>query len=159
MSAEESKAIEDMNHEELLAALPKLREEAAKADTRVHAAAERIRETADVPTYVDVHGDHLVVDVTGTEKAMKLLSRLHIPLEHVQGAKADPEIEHTLWRGWRIPGVHLPGVRFYDVHGRRDKTIVIHLKDENYDWLVVEVPDPVEVVRTVNEALDAARRS
>jgi hypothetical protein len=25
--------------------------------------------------------------------------------------------------------------------------------------LVVEVPDPVEVVRTVNEALDAARRS
>ena len=159
MSAEESKAIEDMNHEELLAALPKFREEAAKADTRVHAAAERIRETADVPTYVEVHGDHLVVDVTGTEKAMKLLSRLHIPLEHVQGAEADPEIEHTLWRGWRIPGVHLPGVRFYDVHGHRDKTIVIHLKDDTHDRLIVEVQDPAEVVAKINDAVGASSRS
>jgi hypothetical protein len=159
VSAEESKAIEDMNHEELLAALPKLREEAAKADTRVHAVAERIRETADVPTYVEVHGDHLVVDVTGTEKAMKLLSRLHIPLEHVQGAEADPEIEHTLWRGWRIPGVHLPGVRFYDVHGHPDKTIVIHLKDETHDRLIVEVQDPAEVVAKINDAVGASSRS
>ena len=159
MSAQQSKAIEDMNHEELMAALPKLREEAAKADARVHAAAERIRETADVPTYVEVHGDHLVVDVTGAEKAMKLLSRLHIPLEHVQGAAADPEIEHTLWRGWRIPGVHLSGIRFYDVHGHPDKTIVIHLKDETYDRLIVEVQDPAEVVAKINDAVDASSRS
>ena len=159
MSAEESKAIEDMNHEELMAALPKLREEAAKADARVHAAAERLSETAAVPTYVEIHGDHLVVDVTGTEKAMKLLSRLRIPLEHVQGAEADPEIEHTLWRGWRIPGVHLPGVRFYDVHGHRDKTIVIHLKDETYDRLIVEVQDAAEVVAKINDAVGASSRS
>jgi transposase len=110
-------------------------------------------------THVDVHGDHLVVSVRGRELAMTFLSDLRIPLEHVQGVEADPEIEHTLWRGWRIPGVHLPGVRFYDVHGHRDKTIVIHLKDETYDRLIVEVPDPVEVVTKVNEALDAARRS
>ena len=56
MSAEESKAIEDMIHEELMAALPKLREEAAKADARVHAAAERIRETVEVSSYLDVDG-------------------------------------------------------------------------------------------------------
>src|SRR5215213_10385931 len=148
-----------MDHEEAAAALPKLREEAARADARVHAAMQRLAETAEVPTYVEVHEDHLVVDVRGTEKAMRLLSRLRIPLEHVQGAEADPEIEHTLWRGWRIPGIHLPGIRFYDVHGHRDKTIVIHLKDETYDRLIVEVPDPVEVVTKVNEALDAARRS
>jgi hypothetical protein len=159
VSAEESKAIEDMNHEELMAALPKLREEAAKADARVHAAAERLSETAEVPTYVEIHGDHLVVDVTGTEKAMKLLSRLRIPLEHVQGAEADPEIEHTLWRGWRIPGVHLPGVRFYDVHGHRDKTVVIHLKGETYDRLIVEVQDAAEVVAKINDAVGASSRS
>jgi hypothetical protein len=159
VSAQESKAIEEMNHEELMAALPKLREEAAKADARVHAAAERIRETDDVPTYVEVLGDHLVVDVTGTEKAMKLLTRLHIPLEHVQGAEADPEVEHTLWRGWRMPGVHLPGVRFYDVHGHPDKTIVIHLKDETYDRLIVEVQDPAQVVAKINEAVGASSRS
>jgi hypothetical protein len=159
VSSQQSKAIEEMNHEELMAVLPKLREEAAKADARVHAAAERIRETADVPTYVEVHGDHLVVDVTGTEKAMKLLTRLHIPLEHVQGAEADPEVEHALCRGWRMPGVHMPGVRFYDVHGHPDKTIVIRLKDETYDRLIVEVQDPAQVVAKINEAVGASSRS
>ena len=159
MSAEQNKAIEDMDHEELVAVLPKLREEAARTDARVHAAADRLAETAEVPTYVEVHGDHLVIDVRGVEKAMKLLSRLSIPLEHVQGAETDPEIEHTLWRGWRIPGVHLPGVRFYDVHGHRDKTIVIRLKDETYDRLIVEVPDPAEVVAKINDAVGASPRS
>jgi hypothetical protein len=159
VSAEENKAIQDMDHEELAAALPKLHEEAAKADARVHAAMERLAETAEVPTYVEVHEDHLVVDVRGTEKAMRLLSRLRIPLEHVQGAEADPEIEHTLWRGWRIPGVHVPGVRFYDVHGHRGKTIVIRTKDETYSRIIVEVQDPAEVVAKINDAVGASPRS
>ena len=159
MSAEANKAIEDMTHEEVLTALPKLREEAARADARVHEAMERVAKTDEVPTHVIVHGDHLVVNVRGRERSVRFLSDLHIPLEHVQGVEADPEIEHTLWRGWRIPGVHLPGVRFYDVHGHRDKTIVIHLHDESYDRLIVEVQDPAEVASKINEALDAPRGS
>jgi hypothetical protein len=155
VATQENKAIQDMNHEELAAALPRLREEAAKAEARAHAAAERLGETAEVPTYVEIHEDHLVVDVRGTEKAMRMLSRLRIPLEHVQSAEADPEIEHTLWRGWRIPGIHLPGVRFYDVHGHRDKTIVIYLKDETYERMIVEVQDPAEVVAKINDAIGA----
>ncbi|HET7272000.1 MAG TPA: hypothetical protein VFI90_13050 [Rubrobacter sp.] len=153
MSAQQDKAIQDMDHEEMLAALPRLREEAIKAEARLHEAAERLAATAEVPTYVEVHGDYLVVDVRGVEKAMKLLTRLRIPMEHVRGAEIDPTIEHTLWRGWRIPGVHLPGVRFYDVHGHKDKTIVIHLKDETYDRMIVEVPDPDEVVTKINDAV------
>ena len=159
MSAEANKAIGDMTHEEAMEALPRLREEAARANARVHEAMERVASTEDVPTHVDIHGDHLVVSVRGKELSMTFLSDLRIPLEHVQGVEADPEIEHTLWRGWRVPGVHLPGVRFYDVHGQRDKTIVIHLKDETYDRLIVEVQDPAEVVAKINEALDAARSS
>ena len=156
MAAQENKAIQEMDHEELAAALPKLREEAVRAEARVHAAVERMAETADVPTYDEVHGDHLVVSVRGRELAMTFLSDLRIPLEHVQGVEADPEIEHTLWRGWRVPGVHIPGVRFYDVHGHRDKTIVIHLKDETNDRLIVEVEDPVEVVTKINDALNSS---
>ena len=159
MSTEENKAIQDMTHEEAAAALPKLREEAAQADARVHEAMERLAYTAEVPTHVEVHEDHIVVDVRGVERAMSMLSRLRIPLEHVQSAEADPEIEHTLWRGWRLPGVHLPGVRFYDVHGHRDKTIVIHLKDETYDRLIVEVPNPTEVVAKINDAIGGSART
>jgi ribosomal protein L29 len=40
--AQERKAIEDMDHEELMAALSELREEAVKADMRVHAAVHRL---------------------------------------------------------------------------------------------------------------------
>ena len=162
MPAQERKAIEDLDHEELVATLPELRKEAAKADIRAQAAVQRLAQTADevdVPTYIEVHEDHLVVDVRGREKLLSMLSRLYIPLEHVQGAEADPEIEHTLWRGWRIPGIHLAGVRFYDVHGRRDKTIVIHLKDETYGRLIVEVQDPAETVTKINEARGAPPRS
>jgi hypothetical protein len=157
VSAEETKAIQDMDHEEVAAALPKLREEAAKADARVQEAMERLAETAEVPTYVEVHEDHLEVNITGVERVMSIQSSLHIPLEHVQGAEADPEIQHTLWRGWRLPGVHIPGVHFYDVHGRRDKTIVIHLKGERYDRLIVEVENPAEVVANIKAALESTR--
>jgi hypothetical protein len=159
VSEQENKAIQDMTHEEVAAALPKLREEAAKADAKVHAAMERLDETAEVPTYVEVHEDHLVVNIRGIERSMSLLSSLRIPLEHIQGAEADPEIEHTLWRGWRLPGVHVPGVRFYDVHGHRDKTVVIHLKDETYNRLVVEVEEPAEIVAKINDAVGASPRS
>lgn len=157
MSAEANKAVTDMTHEEALAALPKLREEAARANARVHEVMDRVAQTDEIPTHVDVHGDHLVVSVRGKELAMTFLSDLRIPLEHVRGVEADPEVEHTLWRGWRVPGVHLPGVRFYDVHGHRDKTIVIHLKDETYDRLIVEVADPDEVVTKITDAVDAAQ--
>jgi hypothetical protein len=159
VSEQENKAIQDMTHEEVAAALPKLREEAAKADARVHAAMERLDETAEVPTYVEIHEDHLVVNIRGIERSMSLLSSLRIPLEHIQGAEADPEIEHTLWRGWRLPGVHVPGVRFYDVHGHRDKTVVIRLKDETYNRLVVEVEEPAEIVAKINDAVGASPRS
>ena len=154
MSAEPNKPIKDMTHEEALEALPGLRTEAAVANARVHEAMDRVAQTEDIPTHVDVHGDHLVISVRGKELAMTFLSDLRVPLEHVDRAEADPNIEHTLWRGWRVPGVHLPGVRFYDVHGHRDKTIVIYLKDETYDRLIVEVSDPDAVIAKINEALE-----
>ena len=65
MSEAENKAIKEMTHEEVLAALPKLREEAARADARVREALERAAQTDEVPTHVLVHGDHLVVNVRG----------------------------------------------------------------------------------------------
>ena len=148
MSAEANKAIKDMTHEETLAALPRLREEAATANARVHEAMDRVTQTDDVPTHVDVYGDHLVISVRGRELALTLLSDLRIPLAHVQRVEADPDIEHKLWRGWRVPGV-----RFYDVHGHRDKTIMIYLKDETYDRLIVEIADPDETISKINAAL------
>src|SRR3712207_9109776 len=73
MSAPENKAIQDMSHEEVAAALPKVRQEAAKVEARAHQALEGLAQNAEVPNYVEVHYDHLMVDVRGTEKTMNLL--------------------------------------------------------------------------------------
>jgi uncharacterized protein (DUF1778 family) len=54
-----------------------------------------------------------------------------------------------------VPGVKVPGVRFYAMRGRRDKTLVIWLKDETYERLVTEVDDPAEVAESINEAVGA----
>ena len=100
-----------------------------------------------------------MVDVRGMDKRFTYLSRLTFPLEHVIRAEADPNVEWAIWKGWRVPGVRVPGVRFYDMHGHRDKTIVIWLKDERYDRLITEVQDPVKVAEKINAAVGAQSRS
>src|SRR5215217_2958384 len=95
-------SIKEMDQKELAEALPRLREEALKADQRM----------AKILTFVEVHDDQLVLDRRGSDKMIKLLGRLTIPLEHVVRAEADPKIVWTVWRGWLVPGVRVPGVRF-----------------------------------------------
>ena len=53
----------------------------------------------------------------------------------------------------------MPGVRFYAMRGRRDKMLVIRLKDETYERLITEVDDPAEVAESINEAVGALSSS
>jgi hypothetical protein len=157
--AQTLRSIKEMDQKELEEELPRLREQAAKAEEALRVAQERLhdadRQLAKIPTFVEVHDDQLVIYRRGWDKMVKLLGRLTIPLDHVVRAEADPNIEWSVWRGWRVPGVRVPGVRFYEMHGHRDKTIVIWLKDETYDRLITEVQYPAEVVKKINEAVEA----
>jgi hypothetical protein len=152
-------SIKEMDLKEIEAALPRLREEAVEAEKALRAAQERVHAAngrmAKVPAFVEVHGDQLVVNVKTRDKNFAILSSIRIPLEHVVGAEADEHVAWEVWRGWRVPGVKVPGVRFYAVRGRRDKTLVIWLKDETYERLVTEVEDPAAVAESINEAVDA----
>ena len=114
---------------------------------------------AKCPSFVEVHGDHLLVNVKTRDKNCTLLSNIRIPLDHVVRAEADPKVKREVWRGWRVPGVKVPGVRFYAVRGRRDKTLVIYLKDETYERLVTEVDDPAEAAENINDAVGTLSRS
>ena len=155
--------IKEMDQKDLEEALPRLQEEALKAERALMVAQERIRQEAakrlEVPSFVEVHGDHLVVNVRTRDKKFMLLSSIRLPLEHVARAEADPKVEWEVWRGWRVPGVKVPGVRFYAVNGRRDKILVIWLKDETYERLITEVDDPAEVAENINDAVGALTRS
>ncbi len=102
----------------------------------------------------------LVLDVQGADKLWALKSSLEIPLEHITGIRADPEIARGWFHGIRLPGTFVPGVitagtfyqhgqrLFWDVH-HPDKTVVIELRDERYNELIVEVANPDAAVRLV----------
>lgn len=112
---------------------------------------------------ISINGRELTIDVEGLDKLWTLKSRLTIPLAHVRGATADPSIT-TEPKGWRGPGTHLPGVIvagtfhqdgqriFWDVHNKA-KAIVIELKDDTYQRLVIEVDDPPATVELIERAI------
>ena len=106
----------------------------------------------------------LTLHVRGADKLWALKSSLEIPLVHVAGVRADPEIARGWYHGIRLPGTNVPGVItagtfyqdgkrvFWDVH-HPEKTIVIELHDERYNELVVEVDDPDGAVRLIQNTL------
>jgi hypothetical protein len=121
---------------------------------------------------LEVRGTNLVVNVNKRDGSSTYKPTVTIPLEHVIGAEADPEIERTMWRAWafgqhswwrsRIFGtdgeyrVPDPGVRFYNPrHSCAHMAVVIRLQDEDYERLVVEVKDPEGAVGRINRAVGA----
>ncbi len=104
--------------------------------------------------------DKLVLNVRGADKFWALKSTLEIPLQHIAGVRADPEVARGWWHGLKLVGSDIPGVLhagtfyqhgqciFWDVHNP-DKTIVIELDDERYGELIVEVADPDAAVNLI----------
>jgi hypothetical protein len=52
----------------------------------------------------------LVLHVRGADKLRALKSSLEIPLAHIAGVRADPEIARGWYHGIRMPGTNVPGV-------------------------------------------------
>jgi len=106
----------------------------------------------------------LALHVRGMDQFWALKSTLEIPLEHVAGIRADPEVARGWWHGFRMPGTQIPGVLtagtfyqhgqriFWDVHDP-EKTIVVELRHEKYAELIVEVADPNAAVSLVQSWL------
>ena len=115
---------------------------------------------------VSIQNGTAVFEVLGLHKLWALKSRLKIPLAHIRAVRTDPSVKLGWWKGWRMPGTHVPGLIvagtyyqgrrriFWDVV-RTTRTIVVDLTGERYDQLVVEVADPDGTVHR----LEAARRT
>jgi len=112
---------------------------------------------------ISIHGNDMTVEVQGLDRLWALKSQLTIPLEHVRGATADPGIARDP-KGWRGPGTHIPGVIvagtfhqdrervFWDVHDPGN-AVVIELRDDTYQRLVIEVSDPRATVELIERAI------
>ena len=119
---------------------------------------------------VEITSQTLIVHVTGVDRFLAFKSQLEVPLTHVTAAQADPEIARAWWKGWKAPGTNIPGLvtagtfyrhgkrMFWDVHDP-ERTIVIHLADDQYDALVVEVEEPEETAHAIDRAASAARNT
>lgn len=106
----------------------------------------------------------LTLHVRGADKLWAFKSSLEIPLQHVAGIRADATIAHGWWHGIRMPGTNLPGVLtagtfyqhgkriFWDVHNP-DNTVVVELRDERYNELIIEVENPTLAVELVKASL------
>jgi hypothetical protein len=110
-----------------------------------------------------------VAAVFGREEHDGLGDLIRSPtLVHIMEIRADPEIAHGWWHGLRMPGTNIPGVLtagtfyqdgkrvFWDVHNP-ENTVVIELKDERYNQLIVEVADPNAAVELVKAGLRAKK--
>jgi len=113
---------------------------------------------------ISVEGDRLVLAVEGWDKLWALRSRLEIPLAHIRGAHAEPDVSIGLFTGLKLAGTHVPGVLsagtfvhrdglvFWDVH-HPERAIVIDLEHEHYRRLMVEVEDPPAAVRAIESGM------
>ncbi len=102
----------------------------------------------------------LLVNVRGADKIWSFKSSLAISLEHVAGIRIDSTVVKSWWHGLRLPGTNVPGVItagtyyqdgkkiFWDVHNP-NRAVVIELRDESYDRLIVEVADPEAAVALI----------
>ena len=113
---------------------------------------------------LSISGGNLVLHIRGADRLWAFKGSLEIPLAHIAEIGADAAVAHGWWHGLRMPGANIPGVLtagtfyqdgkrvFWDVHNP-ENTVVIELKDERYNKLIVEVADPKAAVELVKAAL------
>ncbi|MBV9452602.1 MAG: hypothetical protein JOZ19_00550 [Rubrobacter sp.] len=126
-----------------------------------------LRKSLDMaPTEVEIGGSSMLVRVRGIDKLAAFKSRLEVPLSYVVSAEAaGPELMRQ-WR-WalRYPGTALPGVIRADTYYKKDeraswdvydpdKAVMIRLRDEGYDRLVIEVENPAATLAAIQETID-----
>jgi len=106
------------------------------------------------PTF---NNNKLILDIEGADKIWSLKSRLELDIRHITGVRLDSEIVIKWYDKWYdglkatgtlVPHVitagtfHLDGKKvFWDIH-HPEKVVVISLKDETYNELVIEVENP-----------------
>jgi hypothetical protein len=117
---------------------------------------------------ISIEGDKAVFTVQGLDKLWALRSKLEIPLAHIRDAHTDTSPKMGWFQGLKVMGADIPNVFragtfyqdggwvFWDVR-HQDKAIVVELRDEHFQKLVVEVADPKVVIQTLRQALAHGR--
>ena len=107
----------------------------------------------------------LIIEPQGLDKMRSLTRSIAVPWGHVRGATHDPGMKHEP-KGFRAPGLrsgqklsgtfHSDGGRqFWNVSGY-ENAVVIELKGERFDRLIVSLENPTECTALINEKAQGA---
>lgn len=112
----------------------------------------------------NISGEILKIKLSGLSILWTLKKTLQIPLKNVIGATYDPHVIN-MPKGLRAPGLHAPKImtagtyfqdgerQFWYVSSGRN-AVVIRLQNEKYSQLVIDIPDPQELVSRINSSLN-----
>ncbi len=107
----------------------------------------------------------LSLNMEGADKIWSLKSHLEISLQHITGVRVDSEIVKKWYHGLKSPGTSIPHVItagtfyqdrkrvFWDIH-HPEQAVIISLKDEIYNELVVEVKNPEIFVSQLQKVIN-----
>jgi hypothetical protein len=119
---------------------------------------------------VTIEGSLAVFTVQGWDKLWSFRSRVEIPLKHIEDVHADPSPPMGWFQGLKMLGADVPhlfragtfyqegGWVFWDVR-HKEQAIVVELRDETFQKLVVEVSDPQATIALLQDAIARANRS
>ncbi|MEJ6400326.1 hypothetical protein [Nicoliella lavandulae] len=111
---------------------------------------------------VELTNDQLIILPQGVNKLAALKSKIVIPLRNVAGASIDTGILNES-KGFKNLGTALPNYwagsfvkdgekTFFNIK-RGNKPLVIQLKNEHYQRLVLGVDNPEHLVDAINDAI------
>ncbi|MGH7904517.1 MAG: hypothetical protein ACREPA_10420 [Candidatus Dormibacteraceae bacterium] len=113
---------------------------------------------------IEITPASLVAHVEGLDRILAFKTTVNVPWEHVVGADRNLAKASAIFHGLKLAGTGIPGVitagsflqrrglTFWDVHDPA-QAIIVRLRDEHYEELVVGVDDPEGAIREIGAAL------
>jgi hypothetical protein len=114
---------------------------------------------------LDVDGDLLIVRLGIIDAMLSMRSTMRFPLKSVKNVYVDP-VAGEEPKGFKAPGTAIPGTltkgtfhfdgvkTFWNIW-RGTLVVVVELKDQKFDRLVIEQANPEAIVQKISEALEA----
>jgi hypothetical protein len=113
---------------------------------------------------IEIAGESIVVRLRGWEVVWAWRRRIAIPRANVRDARLDPANARRRPRGLRTPGSYVPRVltagtyrgrgykEFWSVR-HPERAITLDLTGSPFNQIIVDVDDPLEVIRTIESAI------
>ncbi len=104
--------------------------------------------------------DQFIFEIKGWYKLWAFKNSITVPKENIVKAFQSEE-EFGFFKGFRFPGTEVPGIiaagtfykrgwNFWTVRNKK-KAIIVELKNETYNKLIIQVKNPEETLKLLNQ--------